>query len=298
MYVTILTPTFNRAQKLVDLYNSLSIQTMKDFEWIVIDDGSKDNTREVVDEMIGKADFSIKYLYKTNGGKHTALNMGIELVTTELVFIVDSDDYLDSRAIEIINKYHNKYKTDTTICGYSFLRMFPNGKINGKLFEPNERIDSYIEVRINSNDTQSDKAEVYKTLCLKEFPFPVYKNEKFLGEDIVWVRMGRKYNTVHINEAIYVGEYQMDGLTHNRRNNNIKSPLGCMYRAQEFTKKDININYRIKATLQIIVYGLFSGKKGGEIVKLSGSKSLTIILFLPGVLLFLLWRKQYNINGS
>lgn len=298
MFITILTPTYNRANKIVDLYNSLCTQTSKEFEWIIIDDGSRDNTREVVDNMIVEADFNIKYLYKTNGGKHTALNMGIELVTTDLTFIVDSDDYLDSRAVEVICKYHDKYKSDSTICGYSFLRMFPNGKINGKLFEPNEIIDSYVEVRINSNDTQSDKAEVYKTSCLKEFPFPVYNNERFLGEDIVWVRMGRKYKTVHINEAIYIGEYQTDGLTHNRRNNNIKSPLGCMYRAQEFTKKDINIKYRVKATLQIIIYGLFAGKKGGEIVKLSESKGLTVIMFLPGVVLYLLWKKRYNAHCS
>ena len=87
-----------------------------------------------------------------------------------------------------------------------------------------EKIGSYIDVRVNGNDTGADKAEVFKTHCLKEFPFPEYPNEKFLGEDLVWVRMARKYEMVHINKAIYVGNYLEDGLTNNRRKHNIASP--------------------------------------------------------------------------
>lgn len=93
------------------------------------------------------------------------------------------------------------------------LRSYPNGKINGKKFVPDERIASYIDARINSDDTQADKAEVFKTECLREFPFPEYQDEKFLGEDIVWIRMARKYMMVHINKVVYVGSYQVDGLT-------------------------------------------------------------------------------------
>ena len=62
-------------------------------------------------------------------------------------------------------------------------------------------------MRINGDDTSADKAEVFKVQCLKEFPFPEYLNEKFLGEDLVWVRMASKYEMIHINKAIYVGNY-------------------------------------------------------------------------------------------
>ena len=114
-------------------------------------------------------------------------------------------------------RYYGKFWDRNGLCGYSFLRVFPDGKINGKEFEPNEWVASYIEARINSDDTMADKAEVFYTHCLKEFPFPEYSGEKFLGEDIVWIRMARKYNMIHINEAIYVGDYQSDGLTKNKK---------------------------------------------------------------------------------
>ena len=101
-----------------------------------------------------------------------------------------------------------------------------------------KKIGSYIDVRVNGDDTGADKAEVFKTHCLKEFPFPEYPNEKFLGEDLVWVRMAGKYEMVHINKAIYVGNYLEDGLTNNRRKHNIGSPIGCMHQAEEFIESD------------------------------------------------------------
>ena len=112
-------------------------------------------------------------------------------------------------------KIHKKYRSQNNICRYAFLRTFPDGKINGKKFDTNEKIGSYIAVRVNGDDTGADKAEVFKTCCLKEFPFPEYLNEKFLGEDLIWVRMARKYEMVHTNKAIYVGNYLEDGLTNN-----------------------------------------------------------------------------------
>lgn len=101
-------------------------------------------------------------------------------------------------AVESILKIHKKYRSQNNICGYAFLRAFPDGKVNGKKFDVDEKIGSYIDVRVNGDDTGADKAEVFKTHCLKEFPFPEYPNEKFLGEDLVWVRMARKYEMVHM----------------------------------------------------------------------------------------------------
>lgn len=233
MIVTVLPPTFNGGS-LNNLYQSLQKQTIKDFEWLLVDDGSTDDTKSIAEEMRKKAEFSMRYIYKENGGKHTALNVGVKLITSELTFIVDSDDTPVPDAIETTLQYHKKYKERKDLCGYSFLRRFPDGNINGKPFEPDEKVGTYIECRINADDTQADKAEVFYTRCLKEFPFPEYRNEKFLGEDLVWIRMAMKYQMVHINRAIYVGNYLEDGLTKNRRKNNIRSPHGCMERAKEY----------------------------------------------------------------
>ena len=276
---------------LQSLWDSLQKQTVKDFEWLVVDDGSTDGTKDLITQLQEKSDFPIRYIYKNNGGKHTALNVGIQTICSELTFIVDSDDCVTDDAVESILKIHKKYRSQNNICGYAFLRAFPDGKVNGKKFDVNEKIGSYIDVRVNGDDTGADKAEVFKTHCLKEFPFPEYPNEKFLGEDLVWVRMARKYEMVHINKAIYVGNYLEDGLTNNRRKHNIASPIGCMHRAEEFMESDLKTRYRIKGGLQYIVYGRFAGVKVVDLIRKSRHKVLATVCTPGGLFLHSRWSK-------
>lgn len=289
--ITVLTPTFNRGGRLQSLWDSLQKQTIKDFEWLVVDDGSTDGTKDLITQLQEKSDFPIRYIYKSNGGKHTALNVGIQTICSELIFIVDSDDCVTDDAVESILKIHKKYRSQNNICGYAFLRAFPDGKVNGKKFDVDEKIGSYIDVRVNGDDTGADKAEVFKTHCLKEFPFPEYPNEKFLGEDLVWVRMARKYEMVHINKAIYVGNYLEDGLTNNRRKHNIASPIGCMHRAEEFMESDLKTRYRIKGGLQYIVYGRFAGVKVVDLIRKSRHKVLATVCTPGGLFLHSRWSK-------
>ena len=291
MMITVLTPTFNRGGGLQSLWDSLQKQTVKDFEWLVVDDGSTDDTKNLITQLQEKSDFPIRYIYKNNGGKHTALNVGIQTICSELTFIVDSDDCVTDDAVEAILKIHPKYRSQNNICGYAFLRAFPDGKVNGKKFDVDEEIGSYIDVRVNGDDTGADKAEVFKTHCLKEFPFPEYPNEKFLGEDLVWVRMARKYEMVHINKAIYVGNYLEDGLTNNRRKHNIASPVGCMHRAEEFMESDLKTRYRIKGGLQYIVYGRFAGVKVVDLIRKSRHKVLATVCTPGGLFLHSRWSK-------
>ena len=291
MMITVLTPTFHRGGGLQSLWDSLQKQTVKDFEWLVVDDGSTDGTKNLITKLQEKSDFPIRYIYKSNGGKHTALNVGIQTIRSELTFIVDSDDCVTDDAVESILKIHKKYRSQNNICGYAFLRAFPDGKVNGKKFDVDEKIGSYIDVRVNGDDTGADKAEVFKTHCLKEFPFPEYPNEKFLGEDLVWVRMARKYEMVHINKAIYVGNYLEDGLTNNRRKHNIASPIGCMHRAEEFMESDLKTRYRIKGGLQYIVYGRFAGVKVVDLIRKSRHKVLATVCTPGGLFLHSRWSK-------
>lgn len=290
MIVTVLTPAFNRGGSLNNLYWSLQKQTSKDFEWLLVDDGSTDDTKNIAEEMKRKAEFPMRYIYKENGGKHTALNVGLKQINSELTFIVDSDDVLVPDAIETILQYHRKYRDRKGLCGYSFLRKFPDGKINGKLFEPDEKVGTYIECRVNADDTQSDKAEVFFTKCLKEFPFPEYRNEKFLGEDLVWIRMALKYEMVHINRGIYVGNYLEDGLTKNRRKNNIQSPYGCMERAKEFMRPELKLKYRLKGAMQYLIYGRFAGEK--QLIAKATYKGLVICAVLPSIFIYHRWSRN------
>lgn len=292
--LSILTPTYNRAGNLNALFLSLCAQTSQDFEWWVVDDGSTDDTAKTVQSFAEQAEFPIHYIYKENGGKHTALNAAIPRITSELTMIVDSDDLLTSDAVEIIYQYHNKYASHPELCGYAFLRRNPDGTVSGKMFVPDERIASYIDVRINGDDTHADKAEVFFTRCLQEFPFPEYPGEKFLGEDVVWLQMGRKYSMVHINQAIYLFEYRKDGLTKNRRRHNIASPQGCTYRAALYMKKDIKLRHRIKATLQYLIYGRFTGKNVRTLLCAAKYKLLPVLLVIPAQLIYMIWNHEYE----
>ena len=294
--ITIITPTYNRAANLSSLYRSLINQTNNSFVWMIVDDGSTDNTYNVVSTYVAENRIQIDYLKKENGGKHTALNLGIKTINTPLTFIVDSDDQLTDDAIEAISLYYEKYK-NKNLCGFSFLRKYPDGKINGNLFNPDEKIDTYINCRVNGNDMNSDKAEVYFTSCLKEFPFPEFEGERFLGEDVVWAKMSRRYKMVHINKAIYIGEYLDAGLTRNRRNNNIKSPNGCMTRANEYLSPDVNFKFREKCALQYLIYGWFAKKKTKELLKLANQKWLVLLNLAPAKLVYKKWKKEFEENN-
>lgn len=297
MFLTILTPTYNRKEKLDKLYNSLCKQTNKNFLWLIVDDGSNDNTSNLIQEYYKENKVKIEYIRKKNGGKHTAINFGMLKVQTPLVFIVDSDDWLSDDAIEQILKVHKKFATIESICGYSFLRMFKNGKVNGKRFEKDLFIDDYINIRINRNDTNSDKAEVWKTFYLKKFPFPEFPNEKFLGEDTIWIQMSMKYKMIFINKTIYLSEYLSEGLTKNRRKHNIQSPKGCLYRAKisliACKERKINFLFFLKVLMQYHIYGRFAKVNFIELYKNSIFKIWFIITSPGGFGLYSYWKLKY-----
>lgn len=297
MELTIITPTYNRSKNLITLYDSLVAQSCKDFKWLIIDDGSNDDTEATVQSFINANRLQIEYHKKANGGKHTALNFGIKLIDTELTFIVDSDDWLTESAVELILATKSKYAGENDICGFSFLRQYPNGKINGKQFKF-DFIDTYINARINQKDMQADKAEVWFTRCLKEFPFPEFDGERFLGEDSVWIPMALKYQMVFVNKAIYVSSYLDDGLTNNRRRNNIKSPNGCFYRAKvtiDASKKTkIDTLFLIKCVLQYQIYARFANMSKTKVFK-DCKRKLSFLALSPfSYIIYKKWSKDYK----
>ena len=135
-------------------------------------------------------------------------------------------------------------------------------------------------------------AEVWYTHCLKEYLFPEFQGEKFLGEDIVWVKMSEKYKMRFFNRVIYISDYLEDGLTNNRRKHNIKSPNGCIARAEAFLDSNACMKIRIKSMLQYQIYGKFAGRKRGELLSNSSDKILYCALFLPSQLLYGKWKRD------
>ena len=290
--VTILTPAYNRAELLKRLYQSLKEQTCQDFVWMIIDDGSKDETGQVIEEFQAEDIIDIVYERQENGGKHRALNRGIARIDSELTFIVDSDDFLPKDAVENILKYHKKYKDTENLCGYSFLRCYEDGSVNTAYFKVDEEISTYREVRINGN-IGGDKAEVFFTEILKKYPFPEFEGEKFMPEDTVWMQMSGPYEMVHINRCIYISEYLEGGLNKSGRAMKIYSPKGMMCRSMVYLK-DPAVKFKVKLKMQLlyIIYGRFANKGFIELLKEVPNKLLFAVLYLPGSLLYLKWKRE------
>lgn len=294
--LAVVTPTYNRAGYLPALYESLKRQTCKDFVWIVADDGSTDESKELIRKWQQENAVDIHYLYKENEGKHTALNLAVRQIDSELVFIVDSDDWLPERAVETILFYHEKYRTAKGLCGYSFLRFYPDGKVNTAFFPENEKKDTYVNVRINGG-IGGDKAEVFFTSVLKQYPFPVFKGEKFVPEDLVWVRMSGPYQMIHINECVYISEYLDGGLTRSGRRMKLRSPAGMMARSAAYLEDPaVNLKTKLKMAMLYQIYrcALKDGKidvHGGRI-----ARSLMWACRIPGWIIYRIWISVYGVK--
>ena len=292
--ITIITPAYNRAKLLPRLYESLLHQSVRDFAWLVVDDGSTDDTERLIREYCGQGRIRIAYVKQPNAGKHTALNRGIAGIRSELTFIVDSDDYLPGDAVEIILSYHRKYKDTPGICGYSFLRCHQDGRVNTALFPENEKISTYLESRINGA-IGGDKAEVFFTDILKRYPFPVFAGEKYMPEDVVWMQMSGPYQMVHINENVYICDYLEDGLTRTGRRMKIHSPRGMVLRSEIYlNNRDTCFKVKCKMMLLYLIYGRFAGCRGKELFRRVHDKGLWIVCQIPALMLYLSWKRKYG----
>lgn len=289
--ITYITPTYNRAKLIEKCYSSLKNQTNKNFVWLVVDDGSTDNTNQIIDRFIKESDFEIKYYYKENGGKHTSLNFGIEKIDTLLTMIIDSDDYLLPEATETIIQDARKYIKEDVV-SISYLKGFENGDIVGKEFLDDVEISNHITKRINGN-MKEDKAELFLTDILKEYKFPVFEDEKFMSECIVWNRIAKKYKTAYINKLLYICEYQPDGLSNNWKKINFSSPNGAALVAKEMTTKEFKFIIRLKSGLKYVMFSKLAGVREKEIVTNSLNRFNTICLLVPGIVLY----KYVKIKG-
>ncbi len=294
--LTVLTPSYNRAHTLNECYISLSNQTDNDFEWLIVDDGSVDNTRALVEEFQANANFPIRYIYKNNGGKHTALNIGISNIDTELTIIVDSDDILTRDAVKAIKNIWSSYRKMTKICGISFLRGYDEVNPIGDKYPKDLFISNHIECRSNMA-IGGDKSEVFLTRVLKEFPFPEIDGEIFMGEGIVWNRMAHKYEMVYVNKIIYITEYLEGGLTKLGRALRIKCPIGGMINAKEGLSNRYKLKVRVKNILLYICYGFFAKKSFKDMCISSEHPKVTLLTLPFGYILYRYWKAKYLQDG-
>lgn len=246
MNITVCTPTFNRANLLEKLYSSLKKQNFKSFEWLIIDDGSSDNTEGIVNNFIREGLINIKYIKKKNGGKHTALNVGIDKAQGELFWIVDSDDYIEKGALKYIWDKWNEIENKNEFAGLSGLRGYTDGSIIGTKSD-NEYIDTDALSYRYKYRISGDKAEVYRTDILRKFKFPEFTGEKYVTEAVVWNRIANNnFKLRYFNNVIYICEYLEGGLTNTSDKNIMESWKGTtLYYKELLSYKQVPLKDKI-----------------------------------------------------
>lgn len=284
-YFTVFTPTFNRAYKLDGVYNSLINQTYKDFEWIIIDDGSTDDTEKLVESWIHEDILSIKYFKQENKGKHVAHNLAADKAIGYLFLVFDSDDQCIPESLEMFKYYWEDIplKKRDSFSTLTFLCMGKDGKVIGRKFPKTiNDVKDFGEQKNMRSD--GDKWGVNVTRLMKEHKFPVFDGEKFITEGIVWNRLSLKYSARFVNKPLKIIEYLNDGLTSNSSNIRYRSPCGTALAYKEQLELKITVFEKCKSAVNYVRFAIH-----GNLLKeltISIFKKPWLILFVPAGMFF------------
>ena len=289
-FLSVITPTYNRGHLLQRCYNSLCAQTDLDFEWIIVDDGSTDNTEAIVRDF-SEMPFHITYVKKENGGKHTALNTSHSHIHGDYVLILDSDDYLACNAIQLVRQTWTSYADRTDIGIVTFLKGACETEPNCTASTPNVPVDilRYKRTIIHSCDC----CEVIRADLFRKYPFPVFQGERFIAECALWNRVALTHKCVYINKVIYICEYLEGGLTDSGRAMRIRNPRGGMFTSQLRMSPNNFFSQRIKYGLLYCCYGFFADKSFMQILKETKYPFLVGCCLIPGFIMYKLWKKKY-----
>lgn len=288
--ITVFTPTFNRAYLLPRLYDSLCRQSSQDFIWLVIDDGSTDNTKELIQNWIDENKIQIEYHYKENGGMHTGHNAAYRLIQTELNVCIDSDDYMPDNAIVKISQAWDKITDKNKIAGIIGLDADKEGKIIGTKIPENLTKGSLIDL-YKKHGVKGDKKLVLRTDIVREYPeYPEYEGEKLVPLGILYMMMGKDYDFVYSNEIYCIVEYQAEGSSASILNQYKQSPRGFAYARKIHIKFAHNLKDKIKAYAHLISSSIFA--KDIQLAFKDVNPGFTIALLPFGILLNLYIRTK------
>ena len=276
--ITVFTPSYNRKKELKNLYESLLRQNYNDFEWLIVDDGSSDNTKEYIDLLLNENKIKINYVYKENGGKQSAYNKGLDCANGDIFLCIDSDDILKDNILKTINDDFKKIKKNKKIGGVIYIQSYINDKdkIIGSSFEEDNAIYNYFDIYHKLNVT-GDKLIVLKTEVAKEYYFPLIKGEKFIPEALIFNRISDKYDLLCRNIIAAHKEYLEGGYSNNYFNLVKRNPKGNMLYFKELYLKEKNI-YNIYG---YILFGIYSKTKFKELVNNFSNKFMVVVMYIP-----------------
>lgn len=287
--LTVFTPAYNRAHTLARTYESLLKQKNKNFKWLIVDDGSFDNTREFVREWQSKENgFEIQYIYKENGGMHTAHNVAYENIDTELNVCIDSDDLLGENAISQILEKWEQVK-DKGYAGIVGLDADFSGKIIGKGF-PSELEETTL-VGYYANGGSGDKKIVYRTDIIKKYPpYPVFEGEKYVALGYKYRLIDQEYKLAVLNEVLCNVEYQADGSSNSMLKQYVRNPKGFAFWRKVCMQYPESEKRVFKDCIHYVSSSLIS--KNSHFIKESPRKAKTILAIPFGVLLtiYIKWK--------
>ena len=289
--LSVVTPTYNRAHLLSGCYESLRRQTCKDFEWIIVDDGSRDETAQVA-ASFDDSDFPIVYVKKGNGGKHTALNASHPHIRGKYVLILDSDDSLTESAVADVREQWAKYEDREEIGVVTFLRITPEGTVFACVNDYDTPVDILTYPR--TVNLGNDCCEVIRAELFKKYPFPVFEGERFLSEGVLWNRVAQNHKCVYVNNPIYLCEYLAGGLTQSGRSLRIRNPRGGMLSASFGMDKKNSLRKRIKSGLLYTCYGFFAGMSPVQTVKQCPEKAIACLCLPFGWGLYRYWKHKFG----
>ncbi|WP_158607406.1 glycosyltransferase family 2 protein [Aerococcus agrisoli] len=289
--LTIFTPTYNRATTIGRVYTSLLAQTNKSFEWFIIDDGSKDNTKELVEKWINEDKIPIKYVKQANSGKIKSINKSLKETKTPLWICLDSDDWFTPDAVEIIINNYNSIKDDEKICGMIALRSNEDLTPMQDKFIPSKfKYLTQGHLRYNLK-IGPEYAQVYKTDIIKNYLYPEINGENYFPLSYMADELDRKYELLVIHDPIMIIEYQENGITKNNKKHVKNNPIGhLIFRHNQFETAP-NLMQKIKSGIAYNSATIIAKKR---IPYNKKSDSFLSLLLSPIGFIDYIWRFKRN----
>lgn len=280
--ITIFTPTYNRKNKLDNLYKSILNQNYNDLEWLIVDDGSTDGTDKYIEKIQKDNKININYIKKENGGKMSAVNIAHDEARGECFITIDSDDELFPKILDKIIIDYQKIKDKEEIAGivYNASYQKDKGNIIGDRLPEDGTICKYTDLSIKYN-ISGDKATLWKTKVLRNYKFPIIKGEKFLPDLYLMMMISKKYNIMTNNKSIMLVEYQESGYTNNYFNLVRNNPVGTSIYFREL----YNFDPKLYNIYGYILFSIYSKKPFNRIVKDHSAKLKVIVLYFPTLII-------------
>lgn len=293
--IKFLTATHNHQDMLKGLYHSLVSQTIKDFTWIIVDDGSNDGTGAIVDSFIKENKIPITYIYKENGGKSSAINKGLDYVEKDnIVVLIDDDEALFPNAIETIHQYYDMYYMKNNIGTINFLRVNKKtGLFNANYAVKDDIMNTYIEFR--NKRCFADGYTAYFGYAVADKRFPLFAGEKYVGPSVLTMLVNQTSKMIWASKALGANEYLEGGITHQGRKLRIRNPKGMMIYCTLLNEKPASLFTRIKYSIHGYSYYYISGMNESDLLQEGIDISKLMRLMRPlGYLLMKKWMKDFS----